>query len=766
MSLDLNKHFGGDLRSLTRTIAIAIAFFGLILLAIIAYAGWSANQTATETETTLVENALNHRIARVLSEQKSVAWWDEAVTSLQDGALNLDFADNEFGIFLTETYGHDEVHILNGEDRPIYSYFGGERQEPSTFELRRPVLAALIAEARHGRGADSALRQRPDTFRELETNYRILAGGGQPARWAGHIVTVQGRPAVVAAMTIVPNIDTTLLKGTPNLLVGVKYIDGNVISQIGRSLLLSDFALLPKPAQRDAAVSRSFVGDDDVPIGYLSWTTRRPGHVLLTIILPLVAFGVLAAGLLANTILRRLRRASEELAQREAEARHEAKHDALSGLPNRVHMVEKIDTFLRDRLVATHDNRAVAGYLDIDRFKDINDTLGHDAGDQLIKLVAQRLKECLRPNDFLARFGGDEFVILCAPTGAEASSALAERVDQAFAQTFVISGQNIRVTASIGIAVAPDNGVTADELMRHADIALYEAKGRGRDCAVLFSEDMAKQVERRRAIELDLRAAIETDMLCLNYQPIISCHTGDVIGLEALLRWRHPQYGEMSPADFIPIAENAGLLPSLGEWVLRQAMADWKRWPHLEISVNLSPVQFRHVDLETMLRRLIAEYDVDPSRFVLEITEGVLLEATEHTNSILNVLRSIGFKTALDDFGTGYSSLAYLCNFKFDKIKIDRSFVGRIARIDISRTIVQSVVTIGRGLGMDIVAEGVETEFEALMMTKLGCTELQGFYFSRPADADHMERFLKAFEPYCFSAAMPMLLLSPHGATG
>jgi EAL domain-containing protein (putative c-di-GMP-specific phosphodiesterase class I) len=302
--------------------------------------------------------------------------------------------------------------------------------------------------------------------------------------------------------------------------------------------------------------------------------------------------------------------------------------------------------------------------------------------------------------------------------------------------------------------------------MRHADIALYEAKDRGRDCAVLFSDEMAQQVERRRAIELDLRTAIETNMLCLHYQPIISCHSGEIVGLEALLRWRHPLHGDMSPADFIPIAENAGLLPSLGEWVLSHAMADWKRWPHLEISVNLSPVQFRHVDLEATLRKLIAEYGVEPNRFVLEITEGVLLEATEHTNSILDALRSIGFKTALDDFGTGYSSLAYLCNFKFDKIKIDRSFVGRIARVDISRTIVQSVVTIGRGLGMDIVAEGVETEFEAIIMTKLGCTELQGYYFSKPADADQMEKFLKTFEPKCLPPVlMPVQLVSPHGAT-
>jgi len=762
-ALDLTKHFSGDLRRLTRTIGIAIAFFGLVLVAIIAYAGWSANETATETERTLVENALNHRIARVLNEEKSVAWWDEPITKITDKAVDFDFADTEFGIFLTETYGHDEVHILNGANRPIYSYYGEKREDPSSFETRRTAVAGVIDEARQSPG-HSSLRARPDTFSQSQSNYRVLAGGGQAARWAGHVVTVEGRPALVAAMTIVPNIDTSLLKGTPNLLVDIKYIDDAFISEIGRSLLLSDFSLTPKPAEKGAVVSQPFVGDDGTPIGYLNWTTRQPGQVLLTIVLPLVAFGVFATGLLSHTILRRLRRASRELWEREAQARHEAKHDALSGLPNRVHMVEKIDSFLQGRALATHDNRAVAAYLDIDRFKDINDTLGHQAGDELIKLVARRLMDCLRPNDFLARFGGDEFVILCAPAGAEASSALAERVDQAFASPFALGGQNIRVTASVGIAVAPDNGVSADELMRHADIALYEAKGAGRARAVLFSEDMARQVERRRTIELDLRAAIETDMLCLNYQPIVSSASGEILGLEALLRWRHPVHGDMSPADFIPIAENAGLLPELGEWVLSHAMEDSRRWPHLEIALNLSPVQFRHVDLETTLRRLVKAHCVEPSRFVLEITEGVLLEATDHTNAILEALHSIGFKIALDDFGTGYSSLAYLCNFRFNKIKIDRSFVRRISRVDISRTIVRSVVSIGRGLGMDIVAEGVETEFEAMMMAKLGCTELQGYYFSRPVDAEQMTDLLANFQPRRQVSALTPVQL-PHGAT-
>jgi len=455
-----------------------------------------------------------------------------------------------------------------------------------------------------------------------------------------------------------------------------------------------------------------------------------------------------------------LRRASDTL-------RHEAKHDALSGLPNRVEMVEKIENFLHRHRVGGGNRRAVAAYIDIDRFKDINDTLGHEAGDQLIKAVGQRLKARLRPQDFLSRFGGDEFAILGMPVGSGGDAAIADRIAQAFALPFSVHGQSIRVTASVGLAVAPDNGVTADELMRHADIALYEAKNQGRDRAVFFSAEMADRVEHRRSIEVDLRAALEANQLRLHYQPIISCGTGAVVGVEALLRWSHPVQGEMSPAEFIPIAENSGFLPVLGEWVLDQAMKDAKRWPDLEVAVNLSPAQFRHVDLSPTLRELVAKHGVDPSRFVLEITENVLLEATNHIISILDSIRAMGFKTALDDFGTRYSSLGYLCNFKFDKIKIDRSFVSRMSEDDTSRTIVESVVRLGRALGMEIVAEGVENELEATMMANFGCTELQGFYFSKAIAAGRISKLISTFQSKRFAQAPQSLhIVTPRGAAG
>jgi diguanylate cyclase (GGDEF)-like protein len=736
------NHFSVDLRRLTILIGAAIAFFGVSLLAIIAYAGWSANQTATEIERTLLENALNQSIARALNEQKSIAWWDDPVVKITDKVLDMEFTDANFGVFLTETYAHDEVYILNAKDQPIYAFGEAKTQDPSVFEKRRSELGSLINEIRND--DHSKLAARPDMLAESKGGYRVLVGV-QVARWAGHIVSIDGRPAVVAGMTIVPNIDPTLLKGTPNLLLSVTYIDEAFINDVGHSLLLPDLSLTAKAATGDGIVSEPFIGDDHIPVGYLNWSTRRPGQVLLTIILPMVAFAILGVGVLTAVMFRRLRRTSEELAKREAQARYEAKHDPLSGLPNRAQMVEKIETFLHNHGNKGAHPHAIAAYIDIDRFKDINDTLGHEAGDNLIKAVAGRLQTRLRPSDFLSRFGGDEFAILCSPAGEDAGASLAERIAAAFSTPFNIQHQTIRVTASVGIARAPDNGTTADQLMRHADIALYEAKSQGRDRAITFCPEMAEKVEHRRSIEIDLRNALEADKLRVHYQPMISCSTGDIVGVEALLRWTHPVHGEMSPSDFIPIAENSGLLPALGEWVLDRAMRDSKRWPHLEVGVNLSPVQFRHVDLAATLRNLVAKHDVDPSRFVLEITEGVLLDATEHTHAILDAFRLMGFKTALDDFGTRYSSLSYLCNFSFDKIKIDRSFVGRLSGLDSSKTIVHSVVTLGRALGMDIVAEGIETEAEAEMMTRLGCTELQGFFFSKAVSADALAELLRTF---------------------
>jgi diguanylate cyclase (GGDEF)-like protein len=736
-------HYKNDLQRLTIFIGVALVLFGALLVGIVAYAGWSTNRAAVARERQLVENALDQSVSHILDEQKAICWWDDAVAQVQRPRLDISWLETNFGIYFHETYGHDEVIILDGQNRPIYANVAGTLTNPANaYNRHRAVFDELVTEARHG--ADGHLRNRASTFSESQGNYSSLLGASF-GRWAGHIMSVNGEPAVVAMLSIVPNLDPHLLRGDPHLLVSVVKIDHAFVADVGRSLLISDLAVSAHPSQANGVNSEPFHADDGTVLGYLTWTPRQPGNPLLMFILPLVALGVIGAGILTWMMILRLKRASDELADREAQSRHQALHDALSGLPNRHNFVERLQELL-DGVVQTRNNeRVVVAYVDVDRFKDINDTMGHQAGDALIMAVARRLQHVLAPNDFLARFGGDEFAVVCRTAGGDAGQALAERLRGAFAEPFDVYGQHVRMTASIGLAMAPEHGLSPQELMRHADIALYQGKNHGRDRAMFFCAEMAEEVEQRREIEIDLHAAIEAKSLRLFYQPLIGCADGRITGVEALLRWKHPTKGDIAPSIFVPIAEEAGLMPALGAFVLERAFQEATRWPTLEVAINLSPVQFRHVDLVELLEKFVAQYEIDPRRIVLEVTEGVMMESTDRNRQILEAIRELGFKIALDDFGTGYSSLRYLCDFRFDKIKIDRAFVTGIQERKRSMTIIQSVVTLGRGLGMDIVAEGVETEAEASVMRLVGVTELQGFYFSQAVPADEIEDLAASF---------------------
>jgi len=729
-------HYKSDLRRLTALIGAALVVFGLLLVVIVGYAGWSANRAAVLRERQLVENALDQSVSRVLDQQKAIAWWDDAVVNAQRRPLNVEWLETNIGVYFNETYGHDEVFVVDAHNQPIYANVAGHLSNPSQAWARhRAVLDPIVAEARSGE--DGALRQRDTAFGESQGNYRALLGASF-GRWAGHIMSVDGEPAVVAAISIVPNIDASLMHGEPHLLVSVVKIDSTFMSDVGRSLLMPDLTNARVESRRSGVMSEPFMADDGTPVGYLTWSPRQPGQSLLLFILPLVALGVIGAGVLTWVMIMRLKNASGELADREALSRHQAMHDALSGLPNRQHFVDRLQECL-DGIVQSRNNAGVVvAYIDVDRFKDINDTMGHAAGDALIMAVAKRLRSTIAPDDFLARFGGDEFAVLRRGTDPSAGQALADRLRDAFDEHFDVYGQHIRMTASIGLAQAPDHGASPEELMRAADIALYQGKNQGRDRAMLFCAEMAAEVEQRREVELDLQAAITNGSLELHYQPIMSGNGDRVSGLEALLRWKHPTKGNISPAIFVPIAEEAGLMAALGAFVLDRAIADSRRWPDLEVAINLSPVQFRHVDLPEMLEALIAKHAVDPTRIVLEVTEGVLLESTERNRETLDAVRGLGFRIALDDFGTGYSSLRYLCDFRFDKIKIDRAFVTGVEERKRAMTIIQSVVTLGRGLGMDIVAEGVETEPEVSAMRLMGVTQLQGFFFSAAVPADQV----------------------------
>jgi diguanylate cyclase (GGDEF)-like protein len=737
-------HYQNDLNRLTALIGAALALFGCVLVGIVAYAGWSANAAAVARERQLVQNALDQSVSRVLDQQKAIAWWDDPVRVLSARRLDLEWLEANIGVYFFETYGHDEVIIVDAQNHPVYANVGGQLANPvAAYALHDEVLNQLVAEARAGEGG--ALRRRDRAFAESQANYSALLGASF-GRWAGHIMNIDGEPAVVAALSIVPNLDASLLQGEPHLLLSVVKIDDAFMADVGASLLISDLRLSPEPRVGDGVLSEPFAADDSSLAGYLSWTPRRPGQTLLFFILPLVIIGVIGAGTTTWVMIQRLKRASVDLADREQQSRHQALHDSLSGLPNRPHFVETLQAAI-DGIVQTRANgRVIVAYVDVDRFKDVNDTMGHHAGDALIMGVARQLKAVIGPQDFLARFGGDEFAVLRRSGIEENPQDLIDRLRSAFEGDFDVHGQGMRMTASIGISVAPQHGMSPEDLMRSADIALYRAKANGRDRAEIYDVSMGAEVERRREIELDLLAAIETKQLSLHYQPLIACANSRISGVEALLRWRHPVRGDISPGVFVPIAEEAGLMPALGAYVLEQAFRDAKRWPDLEVSINLSPVQFRHVDLAALLQDLLRDGDVDPARIVLEVTEGVLMESSDRNRQMLDQIRALGFRIALDDFGTGYSSLRYLCDFRFDKIKIDRSFVTGIHERKRAMSIIQSVISLGRGLGMDVVAEGVETAAEASVMRLLGVNELQGFYFSRAVPADSIADLVAAFE--------------------
>jgi diguanylate cyclase (GGDEF)-like protein len=417
---------------------------------------------------------------------------------------------------------------------------------------------------------------------------------------------------------------------------------------------------------------------------------------------------------------------------------HMAHHDALTDLANRVLLNERLE----HALIRVHGDEMVAiHHVDLDQFKAVNDTLGHFGGDQLLKTVADRLRQLVRDSDTIARMGGDEFAIVQIVADPTDATTLAQRIIGAMGDPFDIDGHQTTIGASVGIAVGPGDGLTPDELLRNADLALYRAKGDGRGTFRFFEPGMDLQMQARRIMEQDLRKALPAEEFELYYQPIVNLADNEISGFEALIRWNHPVRGLIAPGAFIPLAEETGFIVPIGEWVIRQACATAARWPDdLHVAVNISAVQFRSPRLLQVIIGALAVSGLHPTRLEVEITESVLLQDKDVVLTTLHQLRELGVRIAMDDFGTGYSSLTYLQCFPFDKIKIDRSFVRDIADNAGSLNILRAVAALANGLGMQATAEGVETKEQLDRITSEGCTEVQGFWFSHPLPAAEIER--------------------------
>jgi diguanylate cyclase (GGDEF)-like protein len=424
----------------------------------------------------------------------------------------------------------------------------------------------------------------------------------------------------------------------------------------------------------------------------------------------------------------------------EARITHMAHHDVLTELPNRLLLRERLEPALE----AAQKGKSLAVLcLDLDRFKDVNDTLGHAAGDAVLKAVGARLLTYVGEADTVARFGGDEFAIL--QTGTEqpiAATALATRIIESLSEPFDVDGQQLTLRTSIGIAVAPGDGSNSDQLLKNADLALYRAKSEGGGIHRFFEPEMDAHMQARSRLQLDLRKALARGEFELHYQPIVNLERNEISGLEALMRWNHPERGLVSPGEFIPLAEETGLIIPMGEWALREACAAAVKWPtEIKVAINLSASQFKSRNLVETVFSALATSQLPAPRLELEITESVLLQNNDATLATLHQLRALGVRIAMDDFGTGYSSLSYLRSFPFDKIKIDRCFVADLSGAsEDALAILRAVAGLGRSLGIATTAEGVETEEQLERVREEGCTEMQGYFFSPPRPIKEIER--------------------------
>jgi diguanylate cyclase (GGDEF)-like protein len=705
--------------------------------------------------------------------QESVGMCQQCLAEARAAKPDQAWLDANVGQRMFDLFGVEETYIVDANGRPVYASRGGRRAAPASYGRVAPAVDRFVKLARgeikrpSGRSnLDERLPGSPPAplvlppqpgFTDQPTTIFPTVRTTPDVVHATDLARIGPRIAFVSAMQMARFGARHVRPAEPApVLVSIRYLDAPFLSQVAKQNYLTGVHLLDVPKLRPGETMAPLTNSDGVPLTNIAWTPMLGGGAVIHKLLAPAAlmFGVIVLLVLLMSLkLRRLmkqedeqvselERAHVELKAKEAQAHHLAYHDVLTGLPNRALFNDTADHAL---LRARHGEAMAVVLLDLDRFKNVNDRFGHLAGDELIQVVARRLTGALRGASGVARLGGDEFAILLqGEAAAENLEATLERILEELRRPYEILGNQAHVGVSLGVARAPECGTDRTELMRKADIALYRAKDEGRDCYRFFTESMDETVQLRAMLETDLRAALATgDGLSVNYQPLVDSAGGKVNGLEALVRWEHPQRGAIPPQLFIPVAEETGLISALGDWVMRQACKVAREWPKLSISVNLSPIQFCDEGFAERLCWIVREAGVSPHQIELEVTEGVVLDQNESVRGALRRLRQEGFRIALDDFGTGYSSLSYLRDFEVDRIKIDKSFVQSLGHTVDAGAIVTAVVTLGHAMGLQVTAEGVETPEQETFLRSAGCNVLQGFLFSKAVPANELNDSLE-----------------------
>jgi diguanylate cyclase (GGDEF)-like protein len=710
-------------------VVVAVAILCIVVAALTS--AHQANQVAFEREKQLLTRAINNHSEWSLRRLQTLAMSASAVDADAIDQMTAQ-VHQRLGAWFDALLDHDLVVVIDSGDRIVHHQIAKGQAEPGMLGDVMPQLQALIG----------YLRQRSSVLPERTIPIVIDEHSAIANRTGGAVFLhdVKGNLAVLTAMPIRRGHgdDAPAGKAASPLVMTVRIVDNSVLANISDHLQLANLRMIANVDVPSQDSIFEILDRGHRAVARFAWTPQRPGAEILSSVIPFIGIALAGFALLAALVLRYMRYTAATIAAGENRLRYLALHDPLCGLPNRNFFSERLEAVLTN--VKRGGAPAAVFYIDLDHFKDVNDTLGHPIGDELIRNVTLRLSHTLRGDDLVARLGGDEFaVISSASSDLSALQAMANRLISTLAAPYLIGSHTIVIGASIGIAVIDrrSGGGSAD-IMRYADMALYRAKNEGRNRACIYDSVMDADLSQRKLVEQDLREAIERDHLRLFYQPIVNASGEKVVAVEALARWPHPTRGLISPADFIPIAEHSGLIIELGARVLRRACLDGKAWPGVSVAVNVSPLQFRQLDFVSVVERILSETGFDPKRLELEITESTLLGNVDSAEHAMRRLKALGVQLALDDFGTGYSSLLYLRRFPFDKLKIDRSFVLSIEKAADAAAIVHAIVGLGRGLGMKVTAEGVETAEQHLFLRAAGVHCMQGFRFGKPTRPDEV----------------------------
>jgi diguanylate cyclase (GGDEF)-like protein len=670
-------------------------------------------QAALGTETMVVGGvqAMSKRLAQLANDY---GWWEEAYDAYERG--DREWIDVNIGTGITETYIADLLVIVSPDGTVDYGWIVEDTD--SVEEIVTP--AAL------------------DEIRALADALPV----GNKAGRSGFVVDTPSDPMMLSIQHVTPvsRAEEVASPDLPIIAFGL-YLDEQRLHDLGTGFLIDDLRFERADSPPDGAQVVTDIHGKT--LGYFAWTPPQPGNALLRSVLVPIGIALTLFCVVALVTAMRARRMAIALTDSEQEAVTAARTDSMTGLMNRAGFSELIESEAYD--APCRDGELAIVYLDVNGFKTVNDSIGHHGGDDLVRALAGRIASAIPPGAALARIGGDEFAVALRGEGvaarvASAASAVAHSIDRPFA----IGGFEFHVTASVGYATSGEPGVDAAELIRRADLAMYRAKNAAEREPVAYHASMETGALEKKKLEAGLRRALENGEFKVFYQPLVRAADMTVVGLEALMRWTSAELGPVSPALFIPVAEETGLIHDIGRLVLNQACQDLGRWPDLKMAINISPVQLRNPNFADDVMAIVDRYGVSPHQFELELTEGILVDNPTMAKRKLTVLKDLGFILSLDDFGTGFSSIGYLRQFPFDILKVDRSFIRDIGLNSTANALIQSLVSLGDAMDLSVIAEGIETEDQLKLLRLVQCEYAQGFLICRPVPATEIDELLGA----------------------